>query len=151
MPKDKEDQKSSKILQSLEEGEKILFNDRKTPLTVKNVQENEIEVAGPQGGKYILYREEDAKHPLTAKPGNKKYSSYAKNLRKVGKWQKTGEKTWQHTKTKAEMTVKKNQVGFYTIETRNLDQEIDLPKYGFSDLENALEETHKIIKDNPEG
>lgn len=151
MPKNKENQKSFKILQELEEGEKILFNDRKTPLTVKKIRENQIEVAGPQGGEYILYTEEDAKHPLTAKPGNKKYSSYAKNLRKVGKWQKTHDKTWQHTKTGAEIKVKKNQAGFYTLETQKFDQQIDLPKYGFSDLENALEEANKIVNENPEG
>lgn len=151
MPKDKEDQKQFELFHGLEEGEKILFNDRKTPLKVKEIREDEVQVAGPKGGQYILYTEEDAKHPLTAKPGNKKYSSYAKNLRKVGKWQKTGEKIWQHTKTQAKIKVKKNQVGFYTLETENFDQQIDLPKYGFSDLENATEEAQKIIKINPEG
>ena len=151
MTQNQKDEKPFEVFHELEEGEKILFNDRKTPLTVKEIQEDEIQVAGPKGGQYILYTEEDAKHPLTAKPGNKKYSSYAKNLRKVGKWQKTNEKTWQHTKTNAEIKVKKNQVGFYTLETENFDQQIDLPKYGFSDLENALQEAQKIIKDNPEG
>jgi len=143
--------KGLKIFDELEEGDRILFNDRKTPLTVKKVGEEELKVEGPQGGKYILYTEEDAKYPLIAKPGSKKYSSYVKKLRKVGEWQKEDEKTWKHTKTDAEISLEQNSVGFWTLNVQNFDEQLDLPKYGFSDFENALEEAEKLIDHNPEG
>lgn len=144
-------QESLKIFEELEEGDRILFNDRKTPLTVKEVRGEDLEVKGPQGGKYILYTGEDAKHPLMAKPGSKKYSSYVKNLRKVGEWQKENEKAWKHTKTNAKISLEQNSVGFWTLNIQNFDEQIDLPKYGFSDLEKAREEAEKIVKSNPEG
>jgi len=143
--------KGLKIFDELEKRDRILFNDRKTPLTVKEVRGEDLEVKGPQGGKYILYTEEDAKYPLMAKPGSKKYSSYVKNLRKVGKWQKENEKAWKHTKTNAKISLEQNSVGFWTLNIQKLDEQIDLPKYGFSDLENAVQEAEKIVNGNPEG
>ncbi len=138
-------------LQDLKEGDRVLFNDRATPLEVEEVSEDGVKIKGPNGGKYELYTEEDAKHPLIAKPGNRRYSSYAKNLRKVGEWQKIGEKTWKHTDTDAEITLEKNSAGFWNLEIENFEEDVDLPKYGFSDLENAMEEAEKIVAKNPEG
>ena len=143
--------KGLKIIEELEEGDRILFNDRKNPLTVKKIGEEDLKVEGPKGGNYVLYTGEDAKYPLMAKPGGKKYSSYVKNLRKVGKWRKGGEKTWEHTKTDAKISLRENSVGFWTLDIQNFDEEIDLPEYGFSAFENALEEAEKIIENNPEG
>lgn len=138
-------------LEQLAEGDRILFDDRATPLTVEEISEDGVKIQGPNGGEYELYTEEDAKHPLIGKPGNRRYSSYAKNLRKVGEWQKTGEKTWKHTDTGAKITLEKNSAGFWNLEIENFDEEVDLPKYGFSDLENAKEEAEKIVDKNPEG
>ena len=137
--------------QNLEERDRVLFDERATPLDVEEVSKEGVKIAGPKGGEYELYTEEDAKHPLIAKPGNRRYASYAKNLRKVGEWQKKSEKTWEHTDTGAQISLEKNSAGFWNLEIENFDEEIDLPKYGFSDLENAREEAEKIVDKNPEG
>jgi len=144
-------QNPSEPLEELEKGDKILFDDRKTPCKITNVKEEEIEIKGPQGGEYILYTEEDAKHPLKAKPGNKEYSSYVKDLRRIGEWEKQGKKVWKHSKTGAKMLLEKNSAGFWTISTENLDVDLDLPKYGFSSLENAKKQVKTLLNENPEG
>ncbi len=138
-------------LQELKEGDRVLFIDRTTPLEVEEVSEDGVKIKGPKGGEYELYTEKDAKHPLIAKPGNRRYSGYAKNLRKVGEWIKTGEKTWEHTDTGAKIGLEKNSAGFWNLKIENFDEDVDLPKYGFSDLENAVEEAEKIVEKNPEG
>ncbi|EHK01415.1 hypothetical protein HRED_08466, partial [Candidatus Haloredivivus sp. G17] len=61
----------------------------KAPLTVEQVKEEEMEVSGPSGGEYEIYYDGDTR--LVAKPGNRKYSSYCKDLRKVGEWIFTAE------------------------------------------------------------
>lgn len=138
-------------LQELEQADRVLFGDRATPLDVEEVSEDGVKIKGPKGGEYELYTEEDAKHPLIAKPGNRRYASYAENLRKVGEWEKEKEKTWKHTDTGAKISLVKNSAGFWNLEVENLDEELDLPKYGFSDKEKAREELEKIMDKNPEG
>ena len=140
-----------KNLQDLEENDKILFEGRKQPLTVEKISEDGAIIRGPNGGEYKIYSEEDAKHFLIAKPGNEKYFSYCKNLRRIGEWEKLDQKTWQHTDTDAKITIIKNQAGFWTLEVENFDENLDLPKYGFSDLENAEKEAEKLVENNPEG
>lgn len=135
----------------LQEGDRILFGDRATPLEVEEAEDGEAVVKGPNGGEYLLYDEKDAKHALVAKPGNKRYSSYAENLRRVGEWSKKDQRTWRHTGTGATIRLVKNQAGFWTLETESFDENLNLPKYGFSDLENAEDEVEKIIRTNPEG
>lgn len=138
-------------LDKLEEGDRVLFDDRAVPLTVEKAEEGEILVEGPHGGEYRIYNEEDAKHFLIAKPGKERYASYCRNLRRVGEWQKPDAKTWRHTDTDAEITIVKNSAGFWTLDVKNFDEDLDLPKYGFSDLENAEDEAEKIVAKNPEG
>ena len=140
-----------KDLQVFEENDKVLFEGRKQPLIVKKVSENGAIIQGPNGGEYRIYEEDNAKHFLIAKPGSEKYSSYCKNLRRIGEWEKLDEKTWQHTDTQAKISIVKNQAGFWTLEIEKLEENLDLPKYGFSDLENATEEAQKILENNPEG
>ncbi|MFO7793641.1 MAG: hypothetical protein R6V35_01560, partial [Candidatus Nanohaloarchaea archaeon] len=84
--------------EKFEEGDKILFSDRKTPLTVEEVKEEEMKVTGPSGGEYEIYY--DGNTQLVAKPGNRKYSSYCKDLRKVGEWVRK-DNEWIHSKTEA--------------------------------------------------
>jgi hypothetical protein len=138
-------------LADLEGGDRVLFDERAKPLTVKEVGEEGIIVQGPNGGEYRIYDEEDAKHFLIAKPGKERYASYCRNLRRVGEWEKLDAKTWRHTDTEAEVSVVKNQAGFWTLDVKNFEEELDLPKYGFSDLENAEEEAEKFVEKNPEG
>lgn len=105
---------------------------------------------GPNGGKYLLYDEEDAKHPLVAKPESKQYSSYAENLRRVGEWTRKDEETWKHTGTGAEIRLEKNSIGYWNIKVSNFEEQ-DTPMYGFTDREKAEEEVNKIVSSNPEG
>lgn len=151
MSENQEESGSVNKVKELCEGERVLFGDRATPLEVKGVEKGEAKLEGPQGGEYLLYDEEDAKHPLVAKPDNRRYSSYAENLRKVGEWRKKGEKTWQHTGSGAEISLTKNSAGFWTLKTRNFDEKLDLPKYGFSSLQSAEEMIDDILKKYVEG
>ncbi|MFB6192630.1 MAG: hypothetical protein ABEK00_00075 [Candidatus Nanohaloarchaea archaeon] len=132
----------------LEEGQRILFNDRKTPLTVEKVEDDRVLVEGPSGGKYEIYQEEDAL--LVCKPGSRRYSSYCRDLRDVGEWVRDGDK-WTHSKTGAEIELVKNENGFWTIRSEEFEDELDLPKYGYSDKEFAEEDAEKFVEDNPEG
>lgn len=132
----------------LEEGQKILFNERKTPLTVEKVEEDRVLVAGPSGGEYEIYQEEDAL--LVCKPGNRRYSSYCKDLRDVGEWNREGD-TWKHSKTGAKVTLEKKENGFWTINSEKFGPEIDTPMYGYSNKEFAEEDAEKFVKNNPEG
>ncbi|MFB6241416.1 MAG: hypothetical protein ABEJ36_01270 [Candidatus Nanosalina sp.] len=137
-------------LEDLEKEDRVLFNDRAVPLTVEETGEKEVFVEGPHGGEYRIY-DEDAKHFLIAKPGKERYSSYCKDLRRVGQWEKPDPKTWRHTETDAEISIVKNTAGFWNLDIQNFEKELDLPKYGFLDLENAEDEAEKIVNKNPEG
>lgn len=137
-------------IQNLEQGDKILYEGKSKPLKVKEVKEDKVIIAGPLGGKYQLFEEEDAKHLLVSKPGNKDYASYAKNVRKIGEWIKKEEK-YIHTDTEACVKLYKNKVGFWNVKVENIDADFDEPKYGFSNKEKAEEEASKIVEKNPEG
>ena len=137
-------------IQNLEQGDKILYEGKSKPLKVKEVKEDKVIIAGPLGGKYQLFEEEDAKHLLVSKPGNKDYASYAKNVRKIGEWIKKEEK-YIHTDTEASVKLYKNKVGFWNVKVENIDADFDEPKYGFSNKEKAEEEASKIVEKNPEG
>ena len=131
-----------------EKDDKILFNDRKTPLTVEQVKQEEMEVSGPSGGEYEIYYDGDTR--LVAKPGNRKYSSYCKDLRKVGEWIRT-EDEWIHSKSKDSIKLEKNDNGFWTLKSEKFEDELDNPMYGFSNREAAQEEVEKFIESCPEG
>lgn len=130
------------------QGDRILFNDRKTPLTVENIEGEVMEVAGPSGGEYEIYYDGDTR--LVAKPGNRKYSSYCKDLRKVGEWVREGYE-WVHSKTQASIKVVRKDNGFWTLKSEKFEDELDNPMYGFSDREAAEEEVEKFIEKRPEG
>ena len=129
-------------------GDKVLFNDRKTPLTVEEASQKDLLVEGPKGGDYKIYFDKDTL--LVCKPGNEDYSSYCKELRKVGEWSREGDE-WKHSKTEASIKVVKKDNGFWTIESDKFGDELDLPMYGYSSKEYAVEDVEKFIKKRPEG
>lgn len=141
------------VFEQLEEDELILFNDRKTPLKVeKRREDNSVEVAGPSGGEYEIYRAEDDEDVLlVSKKGNRRYSSYCKDLRKVGEWVRENNNLWRHSKTGAEIELAKKDNGFWTIKSDKFGDELDLPKYGYSSREFAEEDAQKFVDNNPEG
>lgn len=140
---------SDKTFEKLEEGNRVLFNERKIPLKVENVDENRLHVSGPQGGEYIMFpAEEKPELILIANKGSREYASKVENLREVGVWEKINERKWRHSKSGEEIELMKNDAGFWTIET---GLEADVPKYGFSSEEHAREEIKKLVEDNPEG
>lgn len=134
----------------LKEDDRILFNDRSVPLTVKKEINDGVIVEGPNGGEYELYTNEGS--DLVSKKDSRRYSSYVKNIRRVGKWLKNGKDTWKHSKTDAKIKIRKNSAGFFKIEIEEINSdEIDPPKYGYSEREFAEEDVKKLINKNPEG
>lgn len=136
-------------LDGLEKEDRILFNERKVPLEVDQVDENRVHVKGPQGGEYILFSAEQTDDLLVRnKESQRRYATYVEDLRKVGKWEKKSENLWRHSKSGTETRLTKNDAGFWTLET---PLEFEEPKYGFSSREFAEEKVKKIIEKNPEG
>ncbi len=133
-------------LEKFEEGDKVLFNDRKTPLEVVEAFEDEIFVEGPNGGEYEIYLDEGTL--LVSKKGNRRYSSYCEDLRKIGEWIREDD-TWRHSKSSAEVSLEQNENGYWFVRSEKF--EVDNPMYGFSSKEFAVEEAEKIIGKNPEG
>ena len=141
-------------LEELEEGDRILFNDRSLPCTVEAVDDNRVHVKGPRGGEYIMFYSEDTEDLLfRSKKSPRRYASYVENLREIGRWKRVDDKLWRHSKTGANVEIVKNDSGFWSIETSlDLDEkQLDLPKYGFSDREFAVEYAEEITGDHPEG
>lgn len=138
-----------KELEELEEGEKILFNDRKQPLEVSKVEENRVLVEGPDGGEYEIY--EDDGTLLWSKEGNRRYSSYCNDLRAVGTWERDND-LWEHS-SGTSIELEKNEIGYWTIKSDGIDieEELDIPKYGYSDKEKAEKDLEKVVRKNPEG
>lgn len=145
--------KDTEVYSTLAKGDRILFDSRAQPLEVVKIEDDQIKIEGPSGGEYILFIAEEQDRVLISKEGGRDYASYIENLRKVGKWQKTDEKTWKHSKSNAEFRLEKKETGYWTIRTDdfNLEEEIDLPLYGYSDQEFAEEDVEKFIKKHPEG
>ncbi len=139
------------MLPDLEEGEKILFNDRSQPLTVRKVEDERLLVEGPSGGEYEIYEAEDTDDLLFCKEGNRRYSSYCRDLRKVGEWINKESGAWKHSKTGENIQLEKNDIGYWVIESSLPLNEIDSPKYGYSDREEAEKDIQKVIRKNPEG
>ncbi|MFB6208962.1 MAG: hypothetical protein ABEJ56_02370 [Candidatus Nanohaloarchaea archaeon] len=137
-------------LEELEEGDRILFEGRKKPLEIKEEIEDGVIVEGPSGGDYEIYSENDA--ILYCRKGNRRYSSYCENLRKVGEWERN-ENSWRHSDSGRELSLEKNEIEKWIIASGEIDveKEMDVPKYGFSDREVAEKEVSKFIEKNPEG
>lgn len=144
------EEKSLEVFKELEQGDKILFNDRKIPLEVAEVEEDRVIVEGPGSGEYEIYEDEGTL--LWSKKGNRRYSSYCNDLRKVGEWRRQDD-TWIHSKTGNRIWLEKTEIGYWTIRSDELDlqKEIDLPKYGYSDKETVEKEVEKFIEKHPEG
>ncbi len=140
-------------LGDLTEGDLVLFNDRQQPLTVTAVEQERVFVAGPQGGEYMLFlAEDDPEALLVAKPGNRRYASYVEDLRTVGEWRETGDQAWEHTATGATVRVEKTDAGFWTVTVHDFAGDPpDIPKYGFTEEEIAVQEARSLIEANPEG
>ena len=136
-------------IKELEKTDKILFNSRKTPLTVQKAEQDKILVEGPKGGQYQIYRGNNSL--LVSDADSRKYSSYCKELRKVGTWEKENSRKYIHTKTKAYLKLEQNNTEYWHIKTDLNTSKYDLPKYGFNDKEVAEEQLEKIKRDNPEG
>lgn len=138
-----------KELEELEEGDSILFNDRKQPLEVVKIEDDRVLVEGPGGGDYEIYEEEGTL--LWSKKGNRRYSSYCKDLRKVGKWEREND-SWRHS-SGTKIMIEKNGIGYWTIKSEGIDieEDLDLPRYGYSDKEKAEKDVEKAVKKNPEG
>ncbi|PSH02100.1 MAG: hypothetical protein BRC26_02270, partial [Nanohaloarchaea archaeon QH_8_44_6] len=136
-------------LKELETGDNILFGDRKQPLEVSKIEEDGVLVTGPSGGKYEIYEENGTR--LWSKEGNRRYSSYCKHLRKVGNWVREDDR-WKHSSGTV-IELEKNEIGYWMIKSGEIDveEELDIPRYGYSDKEIAEEEVEKIVKNNPEG
>lgn len=135
-------------LEKFEKGDKVLFNDRKTPLEVEETSSEELIVSGPAGGEYKIYFDNNTL--LVCKPGNEDYSSYCKELRDVGEWKRKGDK-WVHSKSEALIKIVEKDNGFWTIESEKFIEELDLPMYGYSGKEYAVEDIEKFISKKPEG
>ncbi|MFQ3275623.1 MAG: hypothetical protein ACI9LV_000977 [Candidatus Nanohaloarchaea archaeon] len=138
-----------KELEELEEGDKILFNDRKQPLEVSKLEEDRVLVKGPGGGEYEIY--EDDGTLLWSKEGNRRYSSYCNDLRTVGSWERENDK-WEHS-SGTTIKLEKNEIGYWTIKAEGIEieDELDLPKYGYSDKEKVEKDVEKVVRKHPEG
>ncbi len=137
------------LFENLEEGDFILFNERKQPLKVKESKNNFLVVEGPKGGLYEIF--ERGEELEVSKKGNRRFSNQVKDLRKTGRWKKTSDDVWRHTGTDSEIRVFKRDTGFWDIEFRGFEPDKDLPDYGFTSRKYALEEVEKILKKNSEG
>lgn len=139
------------VFDDLEEGDRVVFNDRKQPLTVTDVGEEKALVEGPQGGAYMLFlAEDDPDIVLVSKPGNRRYASYVTGLRVTGAWEQVGEDAWTHTGTGAKVWLETNPSGHWTVRVEGIDG-VDVPRYGFTAKKFAREEAERIRRANPEG
>lgn len=145
--------KDTEIYQALKTGDKILFDSRSKPLEVKEIEKDQIKIQGPSGGEYILFVAEEKDRVLISKENKRDYASYVENLRKVGEWRQKSENKWKHSKSGSEIKLEKKETGYWTIKTEdfNLEKEIDLPLYGYSDHDFAVEDVEKLISKHPEG
>ena len=135
-------------LEKFNKNDRVLFNGRKTPLTVDEASKEELIVKGPKGGEYKIYFDNETL--LVCKPGNEDYSSYCKDLRKTGEWTRKGDE-WHHSKSEASIKLVKKDNGFWTIESDKFSEELDLPMYGYSGKEYAVEDVEKFVDKKPEG
>lgn len=135
-------------IENLEEGQKVLFNDRKAPLEVSRITEDGVWVEGPNGGEYLLYEEDGT--ALVSKNERKRYSSYVEDLREVGEWERDND-YWKHTKTRAKIYIDETETGNLEIRAEKINLDINQPAYGYLNKEAALEDAEKFVKKHPEG
>ncbi len=135
------------------EGDRVLFNDRKVPLEVVAVDKNRVHIEGPHGGEYVIFPAEETDDLLVRnKKSGRRYATYCRDLREVGEWEREDD-TWKHSRTGAEIELVKNDAGFWTVQSDDfdLDDELDLPLYGYAEKEFAEEDAKKLTDRYPEG
>lgn len=137
------------VFEGLEVGDRVLFEGRKQPLTVLEDRGDAYLIEGPQGGEYVLHRDDDVL--LLSKPGNRRYASRVEGLRTTGEWEQVGADQYRHTVTGAELELVESASGFLTIRAEGLEDDLDIPGYGFTDREHAEGALEDIIEDHPEG
>jgi len=141
---------SLKVFEKLKEEDKVLFNSRKTPLTVVDIKEDSKIIEGPKKGVYELYLSE-SDDILVCRKGDRSYSSYVEELREVGFWKKIDEKIWEHSKTGLKIELVQKETGYWFIESNEDKEIVDQPLYGFNDLEVAKDVALDFLDNNPEG
>ncbi len=143
------------VLKQLEKGDKVLYNEKKTPLTVASVdtESDEVVVQGPQGGEYLLFVPADNEElVLESRSGNREYANKVEDLRTVGEWVQTGEDRWEHSVSGATVELVQNDTGYWTVSVTGVDGDLpDIPRYGFTEKRFARETAEAFIADNPEG
>lgn len=141
-------------LEELETGDRVLFNDRSLPLEVTDAAGDRVHVKGPHGGEYILFRAEDTGDLLVRSRGSgRRYASYAEDLRKTGEWEREGD-TWKHSITGEKVELEQEEHGSWTISTTleaDPEELLDLPRYGYSEKEAAVEAAGELVEEYPEG
>lgn len=143
----------AQVLETLGRGDRVLYNQKKTPLTVAERRGDEVLVEGPQGGEYLLFpAPDDPDIVLESRSGNREYASKVEELRVVGEWQETGEDEWQHSESGARIRLEKTDAGYWTLSVTGFDgEEPDTPLYGFLKKEHAVSDAEAFMADNPEG
>lgn len=141
------------VLTSLEEGDRVLYSGKKTPLTVASVEDEEVTVEGPQGGEYLLFvAPDDSNIVLESQSGNKEYARKVEDLRVVGEWLQTGDGRWEHTESGAVVELAETDAEYWTLDIQGFDgEEPDIPLYGFMKKKFAVEEAQDFMDGNPEG
>ncbi len=137
----------------IEEGDQVLFNERKVPLEVVEVEQSRLHLEGPHGGEYVVFEAEETEDLLVAnKKSGRRYATYCRDLREIGEWIRGGD-TWEHSKTGNELRLIRKDSGFWTLKSEDFDlkEEIELPKYGYSEKEFAVEDAKDFIEKHPEG
>jgi len=137
------------VFEDLDAGDRVLFEGRKQPLTVVEDRGDAYRIEGPQGGEYVLHRDDAVL--LLSKPGNRRYASRVEDLRTTGEWEQVGTDQYRHTVTGAELELVESGSGFVTIRAEGIEGDLDIPGYGFTDREHAEEAIQDIIDDHPEG
>lgn len=135
-------------LADLSPGDRILFNDKKQPLTVTSVDGDKVAIEGPKGGSYVLFQDDDT--ILVSTSGNRRYASPVSGLRVVGEWKQVSELRWEHSRSGATIAVEENEIGKWTVRTDGvpLDEPVG---YGYTKQKYAREHALNIIRDHPEG
>ncbi len=141
------------VLDTLEEGDRVLYNTKQTPLTVIAVQDTDVIVEGPYGGEYLLFpAPDDPSVILESQSGNKEYARKVEDLRTVGEWTQTGEDAWKHSRTGATVTLETTDAGYWTLTIAGFSgDKPDVPQYGFTSKDVARDEAEAFMDAHPEG
>lgn len=130
----------------IEPGDRLLFNDRKHPVRVKNITDEQIEIEGPEGGIYYLKPVETG-FIISSSPSFS-YNRSVENMRFAGEWKSSDENRWEHSLTDREIEVYQKENGFWQVRT---DLDFEGPRYGFTSKAEAASKAKELMRDNPEG